>query len=271
MTNVEQESLSAQKSNAWVSRKKAEKYARGVESDLLGDLITARYVQWLDELVPVRTRILDVGAGTGAVTRSLARHGHRVTALDVSSAMLSQIPGSKRINRVVGDIRRPRLNLPEHVEPFGAAVSRWVLPHFPDWAEILKNVAPLLLPNAPFIVDFPNAQHYELLHSLTGLDEEVHGYRFGATSDYRYAYQAPDRQAVKAAAELAGFRLVGVRPASFLASNAFIAGQTLLEGAETRKAKKHRADLDRKLAESFPESFSGLLLYCLVRDSESAS
>jgi SAM-dependent methyltransferase len=42
------------------------------------------------ERVPLRGDVLDLGSGTGDLARGHARHGARVTALDLSPAMLSQ-------------------------------------------------------------------------------------------------------------------------------------------------------------------------------------
>ncbi len=46
-------------------------------------------VGWLVGAAPVR--VLELGAGTGKMTRSLAVHGHRVVATDPSAAMLAQL------------------------------------------------------------------------------------------------------------------------------------------------------------------------------------
>jgi SAM-dependent methyltransferase len=52
--------------------------------------------------------ILDVGAGTGRVTLELARHGHRVTALDVDAELLGALAdraGELPVQTVVADAR----------------------------------------------------------------------------------------------------------------------------------------------------------------------
>ena len=46
-------------------------------------------VRWLAGQVPVD--VVDVGAGTGKLTRSLVAHGHRVTAVEPLEAMLEQL------------------------------------------------------------------------------------------------------------------------------------------------------------------------------------
>jgi len=44
--------------------------------------------------------VLDVGAGVGALTVLLAKHGHRVTALEPSSVMLAELQGNLARNRL---------------------------------------------------------------------------------------------------------------------------------------------------------------------------
>ena len=51
--------------------------------------------------------VLDVGAGTGRVTRELARHGHAVTALDLDGELLAHLAtaGGENVTTVVADAR----------------------------------------------------------------------------------------------------------------------------------------------------------------------
>jgi SAM-dependent methyltransferase len=46
-------------------------------------------VRWLAGDVPCD--VVDLGAGTGKLTRSLVAHGHRVTAVEPSAEMLAQL------------------------------------------------------------------------------------------------------------------------------------------------------------------------------------
>lgn len=133
------------KSNAWMTRSGAKSYARATNDGSLSALSAVRYVDWLEELHP-NAKVLDAGAGTGALTTALAQHGFRVTALDVSQEMLDRIPRSHRVRKVVGDVLKPSLGLPQGAEKYGAIVSRWVLPHFPSWPAIIRNMSDLLLP-----------------------------------------------------------------------------------------------------------------------------
>jgi len=60
---------------------------------------TAEYANWvraLRSVLPARSaRVLDVGTGTGFVARIAAELGHRVTAIDISKAMLDASAGMR--------------------------------------------------------------------------------------------------------------------------------------------------------------------------------
>jgi SAM-dependent methyltransferase len=77
---------------------------------------------------------LDAGAGTGAVTRALARRGARVVPVDLSASMLKAArarPGA------VADVRR----LPFAGAAFDLAAAGFVLSHLPDPDTALAELA----------------------------------------------------------------------------------------------------------------------------------
>jgi ubiquinone/menaquinone biosynthesis C-methylase UbiE len=76
---------------------------------------------------------LDVGAGTGRVTRLLAEAGANVTAIEQSPAMLAvaQRELAERATLVLGDARE----LPFDRASFDFAVAGWVFGHFRHWNE----------------------------------------------------------------------------------------------------------------------------------------
>lgn len=89
----------------------------------------------LARLVPLSgAEALDVGAGTGRVSRILLDAGARVTAVDAAPAMLdvARAELSERPIRIVhGDARE--LPLPD--QSFDLAVAGWVFGHFSYWNE----------------------------------------------------------------------------------------------------------------------------------------
>jgi len=109
---------------------------------------TADYASWVSALrsvLPAQSaRVLDVGTGTGFVARIAAELGHRVTAIDLSEAMLkaSAVRDSELdVTFVVGDAVKPAFP----VGSFDAIVSRsllWTLREperaFRNWYELLS-------------------------------------------------------------------------------------------------------------------------------------
>ena len=75
---------------------------------------TAQYANWVEALGSAlpdsSARVLDVGTGTGFVARIAAELGHRVTAIDLSAAMLeaSAMTDGLEITYAVGDAAREK-------------------------------------------------------------------------------------------------------------------------------------------------------------------
>jgi SAM-dependent methyltransferase len=87
-------------------------------------------------LPPPPTRVLDVGAGTGAMSLLAAELGHDVTALDLSASMLEKARGkaadrSLEITFVVGPAEEPPPG------PFDVVMGRHVVWTLPEPAETL--------------------------------------------------------------------------------------------------------------------------------------
>jgi uncharacterized protein len=96
-----------------------------------------RLIWEIDRLVPLRgARVLEVGAGTGRVTRQLVARGARVTAFDRAEPMLAV--ARRELSRVAtsgwtlacADARD--LPLPEPA-CFDVAIAGWVFGHFRLW------------------------------------------------------------------------------------------------------------------------------------------
>ena len=102
-------------------------------------------------LPPAPGRVLDVGAGTGALSLLAGELGHDVTALDLSEAMLEQAKGkaadrSLELTYVVGPAEEPPPG------PFDAVMARhvvWTLPHPAEtlgaWRRVMRPGGRLLL------------------------------------------------------------------------------------------------------------------------------
>jgi putative AdoMet-dependent methyltransferase len=94
--------------------------------------------------LPTAARVLEIGTGTGHWARAAARAGHRVTAVDVSAAMLRYGEMRAQAEGLTGiEFRKAGfLTLEVEAASFDAAVSVVALHHLPDiWKAVaLKNV-----------------------------------------------------------------------------------------------------------------------------------
>lgn len=257
------EGVSAFKSSAWMTSRRAEKYERSTTRRQLGELQIAGYSAWLIEDLPAGSYVLDVGAGTGALSRSLAAEGFNVSAIDISPAMLARVPRSRRITTAVVDVLSGEIP----TGPFDAIVSRWMLPHFPDWPTIIARLRPSLAASGAMYIDFPNPAHYSLAAKLNGSSPSDVGYAFGDESDPLQYYDAPTESRISEVATANGLRLSESRSASFLASNQLIgqsASQRIQQQFERRSARKLLRDLDRILAIALPPEMCPLSIHRLT-------
>ena len=148
-------------------------------------LLQAAISSQVCELLPEgASRLLDVGAGTGAV-RWRDGHGAGTIRLDHSSAMLAQVRNPS--GRVCGDAAL----LPFRDAAFDAVVSRHVLEGLPERAPVISEIRRVLRHGAPYLhaVTRPPAylreihtwwrQQTNLLRIVNG---RSHGYEASASS-----------------------------------------------------------------------------------------
>jgi len=106
--------------------------------------------------------ILDIGIGTGLLTKDLYSSGFRITGLDFSAAMLEQARRKMPAARLIcADLRD---NLPQRLagEQYDFIVSSYTLHHLPDTekVELLADLLPSLTPGGVILVgdiSFPDA------------------------------------------------------------------------------------------------------------------
>lgn len=159
-------------------------------------------------LPPLPASLLDVGAGTGAISMLAAELGYRVTALDLSPGMLSRLKGKAAERGFdVEVVEGPATEPPPG--PFDAVVERHLLWTLPDPVAALAEwrlVAPLLV-------------SYESIHSQRGLR---HALRHGAAGILRRAQGVPHEHHGEYEAELlASLPLAGrMGPAALIAAAA---------------------------------------------------
>jgi SAM-dependent methyltransferase len=91
-------------------------------------------------------RLVDVGCGTGAYAAAFAELGWTVTGVDVSEDMLRRAR-----DRGVDVVQADATELPFEDSSFDAAVSLWTHTDIPDLTAMLREVARVVRPGAPFV------------------------------------------------------------------------------------------------------------------------
>ncbi|MFY0408790.1 class I SAM-dependent methyltransferase [Solicola sp. PLA-1-18] len=112
----------------------AESYARGRPP------YPDRATRWLTD--GMRSRVLELGAGTGQLTAALAGWGHEVVATDPSGPMLEQMPADLGVDVV----RTPAEHLPFASSSFDVVVAAQAF-HWFDPGLALPEIARVLRPD----------------------------------------------------------------------------------------------------------------------------
>lgn len=137
-------------------------------------------------LPPAPARILDIGAGTGFLSLTLARLGYQVTAADSAPGMLERLrakAGDLEIRTVETDATRP----PEG--PFDAVVQRHLIWTLPEPAKALtawRQVAP---EGRLVLLESIWGDAADLPQRLRGKAREYLRVLFGRAGDHHAAYE----------------------------------------------------------------------------------
>ena len=105
--------------------------------------------------------VLDLGCGSGRITRSLARDGFSMTGADISNRMLDQARSEPRgdpVRWVLQDADQP-FPLPLDADQFDAVISSSVLEYLSDPAVALAEMARLLKPGGWAFFTVPDPRH----------------------------------------------------------------------------------------------------------------
>lgn len=135
----------------------SKQYKTGHDYQLISSQAISRFLTHTNPSVP-RTA-LDIGCGTGQMTRELYHRGYRVVGLDVSAEAITQaktltaVPDDQLIYMHT-DIEREDLAQLPHV-PYGLITCKLVYAFIKDKPAFLERVIQLLAPGGSFVVITP--------------------------------------------------------------------------------------------------------------------
>jgi ubiquinone/menaquinone biosynthesis C-methylase UbiE len=217
------DAIRAHKQATWQSQERAQIYDQTTSSQVdYTHFLTTEYLQELAGRIRPGSKVLDLGCGTGVLTKALGAQGFDVTGVDISQAMLDKIRAAAPAGRITlkqGDI----FNLPFADNSFDGIITRWVVPHFRDWPLVLKEAGRVLRPGAVMVFDQCSRANYDLAMSSGVLDHSTFGYDHRVNGDRSLFYAAASIDELVMAADVAGLTLVDAVPLGFFRQNAVIA------------------------------------------------
>jgi SAM-dependent methyltransferase len=113
-----------------------------------GAWVNAREIDLTLSLLPSFRQALDLGCGTGRLTRALAPRGKTI-GMDASSAMLAKAQESNAYGFIQGDA----FTLPFADASFDAVVALRLVFHFADVDALLREIARIVEPHGVIVFD----------------------------------------------------------------------------------------------------------------------
>jgi ubiquinone/menaquinone biosynthesis C-methylase UbiE len=136
------------------------------------------YDRMLVSLIPPACRrLLDLGCGTGRLTRAMAQHVEHVTAVDVSPEMLRVAREHCAALGNIAFVEADLLNLPAALGPFDCVICVNVLHHFPA-ADAVEAMKAVLAPGGVLIV-------HDVRQSAGAFDRLLDGPRVAVKAAWR--------------------------------------------------------------------------------------
>ncbi|MFD2305049.1 methyltransferase domain-containing protein [Enterococcus termitis] len=111
-----------------------------------------KYGEGLLQLLPkAPKKVLDIGSGTGELTKQIAQLGHNVTGIDQSRTMIEQAKQSfPELTFIQGDILAPVKEKGTYEVVFSNAVFHWIS----DQDRLLQHIHQLLIAGGELICEF---------------------------------------------------------------------------------------------------------------------
>jgi 2-polyprenyl-3-methyl-5-hydroxy-6-metoxy-1,4-benzoquinol methylase len=158
-TDRGRQSRDQRSSYVWGDTEAENEFARLTKlSRFMDELSRARISEFV---VGTNARCLEIGPGTGSMSRWMAEHGCSVLAIDVSDRFFAGIT-HERIELRVGDVRDSEIE-----SGFDLIFVRLLLHHLPERREVVKKLAGLLRPGGTLVAEEPQV---ELMKTLSGAD-----------------------------------------------------------------------------------------------------
>ena len=178
--------------------------------------------------VPAASKILDVGCGHGRYSIPLAEAGHRVTATDVSQAMLDILDrnrGDLPIEIRCGDAYA----LPAENAEFDVVFSNDFMGHFPDWQTLLKEQCRVCRVGGRLVFSLAFAEHREWAGQFEGLEPFDHPYSSDLLSKRPYWVETSRSELEQVAAQL-GLKVMNLIPLKHFNESFCLAVLSALKG-----------------------------------------
>lgn len=207
------------KANSWKSKGKTAVYEK--QTSIKGDyqdFLTLDYISELTKRVKENSSILDLGCGTGVLSLRLGELNYKVSALDISQEMLNQLKlkaNNLAIDTYQGDVFD--MSFPDNT--FDGIITRWVVPHFPDWTLIIKEAVRVLKKDGYFIFDMTSKDNYSLATSHAEVDFSKFGYNPDDKESKSY-YASATREELTVVLEGLNLDVIDIIPNGFYRSNA---------------------------------------------------